>query len=142
MFPFGVTFYPDQWPKEYWETAFSQIAESGFNIVRFGEMAWNWIEPRDGDFRFEDLDEALNLANKYGIKVLLGIPTSMAPPWLIRKNPEVRPVSNEGSLYPEYGPRPNICSDSRIYRRLAERMVRKLVERYKNHPAIMKMVQR
>jgi len=137
MFPFGVTFYPDQWPKEYWETAFSQIAESGFNIVRFGEMAWNWIEPRDGEFRFEEMDRALDLANKYGIKVLLGIPTSMAPTWLVRKYPEVRPLSNEGTLYPEYGPRPNICRDSELYRKFAERMLRKLAERYKEHPALL-----
>lgn len=137
MFPFGVTFYPDQWPKEYWETAFSQIAASGFNIVRFGEMAWNWIEPREGEFRFGELDEALELADRHGLKVLLGIPTSMAPTWLIRKYPEVRPVSNEGTLYPEYGPRPNVCRDNRQYRKFAERLINNLVERYKDHPAVL-----
>jgi len=136
-FPFGVTFYPDQWPKEYWETAFSQIAASGFNIVRFGEMAWNWIEPREGEYRFDEMEEALDLANKYGIKVLLGIPTSMAPTWLIRKYPQVRPVSNEGTLYPEYGPRPNVCRDSKTYKIIAEKMVRKLVEKFKDHPAVL-----
>lgn len=137
MFPFGVTFYPDQWPQDYWETAFSQIAESGFNIVRFGEMAWNWIEPKEGEFRFEELDKALDLANKYGLKVLLGIPTSMVPTWLIRKYPQVRPVSNEGTLYPEYGPRPNVCRDSKLFRKFAEKIIRKLAERYKDHPAVM-----
>ena len=45
MFPFGVTFYPDQWPRENWENEFLKISESGFNVVRFGEMAWNWVEP-------------------------------------------------------------------------------------------------
>lgn len=137
MFLFGVTFYPDQWPKEYWDKAFSDIAESGFNIVRFGEMAWNWVEPREGEFHFEELDEALHLANKHGLKLLLGIPTSMAPPWLIRKYPEVRPVSNEGTLYPEYGPRPNICRDSKVFKKFAERLIRKIVDRYKENPAIL-----
>mgnify|MGYP000954789939 CR=1 FL=1 len=137
MFPFGVTFYPDQWPKEYWEKAFSQIAASGFNIVRFGEMAWNWVEPREGEFCFEDLDKALSMADKHGLKVLLGIPTSMAPAWLIRKYPEVRPVSNEGTLYPEYGPRPNICRDNKTFRKFAQRLLEKMVERYKDHPAVL-----
>lgn len=136
MYPFGVTFYPDQWPKDYWEKAFSQISRSGFNIVRFGEMAWNWIEPRDGEFHFDDLNLALDLARKYNIKVLLGIPTSMGPQWLIRKYPEVRPISNEGVLYPEYGPRPNICRDSKVYKKFAERMIRKLVEQFLNHEAV------
>lgn len=137
MFPFGVTFYPDQWPKEYWDTAFSQIAASGFNIIRFGEMAWNWVEPREGEYRFEELDEALALADKHGLKVLLGIPTSMAPTWLIRKYPEVRPLSNEGTLYPEYGPRPNVCRDNKLFRSFAEKLINKVVERYKDHPAVL-----
>ncbi len=137
MFPFGVTFYPDQWPKEYWDEAFSKISKSGFNIVRFGEMAWNWIEPREGEFHFEELDEAISLADKYGLKILLGIPTSMAPTWLIRKYPEVRPVSNEGTLYPEYGPRPNVCRDNKLYRKFVERLLLKIVERYKDNSAVL-----
>ncbi len=86
-FKFGVTFYPDQWPQSYWEQAFSEIAKAGFNLVRFGEMAWNWIEPQKDQFNFEELDKALKLAQKHGIKVILGIPTSQAPHWLIKEHP-------------------------------------------------------
>lgn len=98
MLQIGVTFYPDQWPKDYWNKAFSEIAASGFKIVRFGEMAWNWMEPTDGKFSFDDLDEAMGLAAKFGLKVLLGIPTSQAPTWLIRKHPEIRPVADNGAV--------------------------------------------
>jgi beta-galactosidase len=137
LFPFGVTFYPDQWPKEIWEKEFLRISESGFNAVRFGEMAWNWVEPKEGEFNFKDLDEAMNVANKYGIKVILGIGTSQAPPWLIKKYPDVRPVAHDGTLYPEYGPRPNICRDNLAFKKLAERYVRKIVKRYHKHPALL-----
>jgi beta-galactosidase len=136
MLPIGVTFYPDQWPKEYWEKAFKEIAESGFKIVRFNEMAWNWIEPSDGNFNFKDLDEALDMANKYRLKVLLGIPVSQAPMWLIKKYPEIRPIADDKTPYPEYGPRPNICRDSHFYKKFAKRLTEKLVSRYKAHPAI------
>jgi len=137
MYPFGVTFYPDQWPVESWEENFRNIKKAGFNIVRFGEMAWDWIEPDCGRFDFKGLDRALNLCAKLGLKVLLGLPTSQVPPWFYRLYPESRPVAHDGTLYPEAGPRPNVCKDNPHYRRLAERLVRKVVARYKHHPALL-----
>lgn len=136
MLQIGVTFYPDQWPKEYWNKAFSEIASSGFKIVRFGEMAWNWMEPTDGKFNFADLDEAMDMAKKYGLKILLGIPTSQAPSWLISKHPEIRPVADDGTPYPEYGPRPNLCRDSSSYQRYAKRLIENIVKRYSKHTAL------
>ncbi|MFA5113384.1 MAG: alpha-amylase family protein [Candidatus Margulisiibacteriota bacterium] len=137
MLPFGVTFYPDQWPVETWEENFREIKKSGFNVVRFGEMAWDWLEPAPGKFDFAGLDRAMNICHKHGIKVLLGIPTSQVPPWFYRLWPNSRPVAQDGTLYPEAGPRPNICKDNPHYRKLAERLTRKLVARYKNHPALL-----
>jgi beta-galactosidase len=136
MLPIGVTFYPDQWPKDYWDRAFSEIAASGLKIVRFGEMAWNWIEPSDGNFNFAELDEAMDMANKHKLKVLLGIPTSQAPAWLIKKHPDIRPIADDMTPYPEYGPRPNLCRDSQTYRKFAKRLIEKLVKRYSKHPAL------
>jgi beta-galactosidase len=137
MFPFGVTFYPDQWPVETWEENFKNIKKAGFNVVRFGEMAWDWVEPDAGKFSFAGLDRAMDLCAKHGLKVLLGIPVSQVPPWFYRLYPNSRPVAQDGTLYPEMGPRPNICKDNPNYRRLAERLTRKLVARYKNHPALL-----
>ncbi|MBN2057737.1 MAG: beta-galactosidase [Candidatus Saganbacteria bacterium] len=137
MLPFGVTYYPDQWPRETWDRTFAEIKQAGLNIIRFGEMAWDWIEPEPGKFEWKELDRAMDLCAKHGIKVLLGIPTSQVPVWFFRKNPNSRPVAQDGSLYPEYGPRPNICKDNPEYRKLAERMARKLVQRYRNHPALL-----
>ena len=137
MFPFGVTFYPDQWPQETWEENFKHIKKTGFNVVRFGEMAWDWVEPDAGKFLFAGLDRAMDLCAKHGLKVLLGIPVSQVPPWFYRLYPNSRPVAQDGTLYPEMGPRPNICKDNPHYRKLAERLTRKLVARYKNHPALL-----
>ncbi len=135
-FTFGVTFYPDQWPREIWDENYRKIAETGFNTVRFGEMAWDWVERQDNEFDWEELDTAMDLANKNGIKVVLGLASSQAPTWLLRKYPEVRPISNMGTLYPEYGPRPNICRDSETYKTLVQRYILAMVNRYKDHPAL------
>lgn len=136
-FPFGVTFYPDQWPKDIWEESFSKIKDTGFNVVRFGEMAWDWVQKGEDIFTWDELDLAMKLAEKHGIKVILGIATSQAPLWLLRKYPEVRPVSNTGALYPEYGPRPNVCRDSDVYKGLVEKYITAIVTRYKDNPSIM-----
>jgi len=106
QYPFGVTFYPDQWPQDVWEESFKKIKETGFNLVRFGEMAWDWVQKKEDKFDWAEMDKALELAAKYNIKVVLGLATSQAPVWLLRKYPQVRPVSNMGTLYPEYGPGP------------------------------------
>ena len=136
MIPFGVTFYPDQWPVDSWEDNFKRIKAAGFNIVRFGEMAWDWVEPTPGKFNFSGLDRALNLCAKLGIKVLLGLPTSQVPPWFFRLYPGSQPVAQDGTFYPEAGPRPNICKDNPNYRRLATRLTKKIVSRYRKHPAV------
>lgn len=135
-FPFGVTYYPDQWPMETWDKTFAEIKKAGFNLVRFGEMAWDWLEPQPGKFHFAELDHAMNLCAKHGLKVLLGIPTSQVPPWFHRKYKNSRPVAQDGTLYPDYGPRPNICKDNLPYRKQAETMTKKLAARYKYHPAL------
>jgi len=137
LFPLGITFYPDLLPKEEWENNFLKIYEAGLNAVRFGEMAWGNIEPKPGEFCFEDLDLMLNLANKYGLKVVLGLPTASAPQWLVARNPKVRPMANDGVLAPEYGPRPNACKDNKTYRKFAERIAEKMVRRYCSNPALL-----
>jgi beta-galactosidase len=137
MIPFGVTYYPDQWPRDTWDKTFAEIKQAGLNIVRFGEMAWDWVEPEPGQFDLSGLDHALDLCHKHGLKVLLGLPTSQVPNWFFRLYPNSRSVADDGTLYPEYGPRPNICKDNPHYRKLAERLVRKMVARYKKHPALL-----
>ncbi|HTY12612.1 MAG TPA: beta-galactosidase [Candidatus Omnitrophota bacterium] len=133
---FGVTFYPDQYPKETWEKEFQNIRAAGFGIVRFGEMAWDWIEPKEGDWKFEGLDHALALCEKHKLKVVLGIPVAQAPQWLIRKYPEILHVAHDGHVHPPYGPRPNACRDNDTYRKYAETLTRVLAERYSKHPAL------
>lgn len=133
---FGVTFYPDQWPKDYWDKAFKEIKEVGFEVVRFLEMAWDWIEPRDNHFQFEELDHALALCEKHKLKVVLGVPTAQAPQWLITKYPEVLHVAHDGFIHPCFGPRPNACRDNPTFKSLAERLTKKLAERYAKHPVI------
>ena len=73
--PVGVDYYPEHWPEERWETDLQLMKEAGFNIVRVGEFSWVLFEPEEGKYEFDWLDRWLKLADKYGIKVILGTPT-------------------------------------------------------------------
>ena len=67
----GVSYYPEWWPEEEWETDFSKMEALGINTVRMGEFAWSWYEPREGEFNLEPMKRAVDLAGKHGISVIM-----------------------------------------------------------------------
>jgi beta-galactosidase len=46
------------------------------------EFAWALSEPEPGKFVFDRMDNAIALANHYGIDVILATATGSVPPWL------------------------------------------------------------
>ncbi len=132
----GVCYYPEHWSEELWEDDYKRMKELGFSIVRVGEFAWSIFEPNEGEFSFEFFDRAINLAAKCGLKVVLGTPTATPPAWLTFKYPEVLNVSMEGVQY-QHGQRRHYNYNSAIYRELSARIVRKMVDHYKDHKAVI-----
>jgi beta-galactosidase len=49
----GVAYYPEQWPRERWQTDARLMVEAGLAVVRVGEFAWATLEPRPGTFELE-----------------------------------------------------------------------------------------
>ncbi len=86
---FGVDYYPEHWPRERWETDAQLMKEMGIQVVRMAEFSWFQMEPQEGVFRFQWLEEAVNLLDQYGIKTILGTPTAAPPAWIIEKNPAI-----------------------------------------------------
>ena len=78
-YTFGTDYYPEHWPKERWPEDARMMREMGIAIVRMAEFSWQKFEPREGEFHFEDLDEAIEILASEGIDVILGTP-SAAPP--------------------------------------------------------------
>ena len=89
---FGVDYYPEHWPRERWETDAKLIKEMGVQVVRMAEFSWFRMEPAEGEFHFEWLEDAVALLDSYGIKSILGTPTAAPPAWIIEKNPEIQPI--------------------------------------------------
>ena len=68
--------------------------------------------------------------------MVLGTPTYAIPPWMARKYPEVRAERRTGQRIP-YGHRQDADYSHPAFRYLAERVVRKVVGRYVDHPSVI-----
>ena len=132
---YGADYNPEQWPQEVWAEDARLMREAGVNLVSLGIFAWARIEPRPGVYEFDWLDRVMDLLHRHGIAVDLATATASPPPWLARRHPESLPVTREGvTLWP--GARQQYCPSSPAYRGAAAALVRRLAERYKDHPAL------
>ena len=144
-FPVGVEYYrPPVPPTSLWDEDFRRIRAAGMRIIRTFPY-WNWVEPSDGGFEFDDLDLFFELAEKHDLKVWLDTPVGThgaCPDWLIDLYPDMRVERRDGSItYPTAVPAAPQGTmihnfDHPAWRRYTERYIRALVTRYKDHPAM------
>jgi beta-galactosidase len=149
---YGAAYYPEYMPYERLDTDVELMKKAGITVVRVGESTWSSWEPRDGDFQSAWMQRILDRLHQAGIKVILGTPTYSIPTWLHRKYPDILVTHNGTSpalgdpyspTYPTtltpgyYGPRQNYDFLNPNFRRHAERIVRQVAERFKDHPAVI-----
>lgn len=133
---FGVCWYPEQWPQNRWSVDLQQMGALGLEIVRIGEFAWSWYEPRRGQFQWEGLDHAVAACTEAGLGVVLGTPTATPPVWLVRERPEVLSVGPDGRRRAP-GSRRHTCPTSPEYIKESVRVVTALAERYGKLPGVV-----
>jgi beta-galactosidase len=85
----GTYYYPEQWPAEQWPRDFDNIQKMGLQIVHLAEFAWGTIEPREGEFHFQWIEQCLQLASDRHLDVILCTPSAVVPSWLVDKHPDV-----------------------------------------------------
>lgn len=135
LMPIGSYYYPEQWPHEYWARDIKKMAEVGFDFTHFGEFAWAFFEPEDGKFDFTWIDEAVELAHKNGIKVIMCTPTPAPPVWLTQKHPDILMVNAEGRTI-QHGSRQQASWSSAVYRKYVIRLVEAIGKHYSNDKRI------
>ena len=131
----GVYYYPEHWPREQWERDFANMEKMGFEFVHMAEFAWAFMEPEEGKFDFKWLDEAVRLAARHNLRVILCTPTPTPPAWMYEKYPEAYLVGAEGRRR-EHGSRGNNALADPAYRRLSERVITEMAKRYGRDPAV------
>jgi len=131
----GAAYYPEWWPSAEWETDFREMQQLGINAVRMGEFAWAMFEPSPGKFEFTWMDNAIDLASRHGIHIIMATPTASVPPWLYQLHPDVL-SGNERGPY-TYGGRKGYCTSSPNYLAACARIVSALAEHYGHHPGVI-----
>lgn len=136
---FGTAYYPEYLPRELGDrtsTDLELMVAAGITTIRVGESVWSTWEPRDGVFDLEWIRPVLDGAGSRGIGVVLGTPTYAVPPWLQRAHPEIAAERRTGEPVP-WGIRQEVDFGQAAFRFYAERVVRRIVERYRDHPAVI-----
>ncbi|MEZ0538121.1 beta-galactosidase [Fibrella arboris] len=132
---FGVAYYDEYMPYDRLDKDIQMMKEAGINVVRIAESTWSTVEPQDGVYNFKHIDRVLNAMHKAGIQVIIGTPTYAVPTWLVRKYPDVLAITPQGKN--QYGVRQNMDITNPHFRFHAERVIRRIMEHVKAHPAII-----
>lgn len=134
----GGDYNPEQWLNrpDILEKDLDMLEESGCNVVSLGIFSWSTLEPEEGVFHFDWLEDIINKLYERGISVILATPSASRPKWLADKYPEVLRVDAERKRA-LYGFRHNHCYTSPVYREKTAIINRKLAERFGNHPAVI-----
>jgi beta-galactosidase len=133
---FGAAYYHEYQPTERLKTDLDLMVEARFSVIRVGESVWSTWEPENGRFDLEWLEPILDGARERGIAVVLGTPTYAVPPWLARQYPEIAGERTTGQRI-GWGARQEADFTHPAFRFHAERVSRKILERYAEHPAVI-----
>jgi len=134
----GGDYNPDQWldRPDILADDIELMKLSHTNTFSVGIFAWSALEPEEGIYNFDWLDQIFE--NIYGIggRVILATPSGARPAWMSQKYPEVLRV-NGSRVKQLHGGRHNHCFTSEVYREKTQQMNRLLAERYGNHPGLL-----
>jgi beta-galactosidase len=133
---YGVAYYEEYMPYDRLERDVQLMQQAGFSVVRMGESSWGLWEPQDGHFDFAWMDQVIDRMQEAGIKVILGTPTYSVPAWMYKEHPEIFIKRFDGKTI-TFGYRQNTDLMNSTYRSYCERVIRKLLEHYKDNPTVV-----
>ena len=134
----GADYNPDQWldRPDILERDIELMRKAHVNVVSLGIFAWSALEPAEGDYRLDWMQEVIDRLWAAGISVDLATPSGARPAWLAQKYPEVRRV-NPDRVRQLFGDRQNHCYTSPVYREKVRAIDQALARRFGRHPAVV-----
>ena len=133
----GGDYNPDQWldTPEIIDQDMRLMPLARCNAMSVGIFSWAQLEPEEGVYDFQFLDDIFDRLHRIGVKVILATPSGARPAWMSQKHPEVLRV-NADRTKNLHGFRHNHCYTSPYYRQKTRQINALLAERYKDHPAL------
>jgi len=133
---YGAAYYTEYMPYERLEQDVQLMQKAGLSVARLGESSWGLWEPEDGRFEYAWMDRVIDRMHQAGIKVILGTPTYSVPAWMYKEHPEIF-ITRFGGQTITFGYRQNTDLMNPTYRFYCERVIRELLEHYRNNPAVI-----
>lgn len=144
MIHLGTQYYRPPFPTaRYWEEDIKTMASSGLNTIQLW-VVWAWVEAEPNLFRFDDYDRIVELAQAYGLEVVLSTIAAIQPYWIHRVVPDSEMIdnfghkvvsSNRGECH--YGLTPGGCIDHPGVWQRMEAFLTAVVTRYRAAPNLM-----
>lgn len=131
----GVDYCPEQLDKSMWEKDAEAMARTGVRLIRIGSGVWSRIEPQEGEYNIEWLDEAISVFSKYAIGIIMCTPTSYPPKWLYQKHPEIIITDIDGHSAGS-GKKGRRCINSPVFREYAKKITEALIRHFSGNSAI------
>ena len=127
----GGDYNPDQWLDcpEILEEDIRLMKEANVNCMSLGIFSWARLEPEEGKYDFDWLEQIIDRLGREGIQVVLATPSGAMPHWLTQKYPETMQVQADGKRNLS-GKRHNFCYTSPVMREKIYRIDSALSERF------------
>lgn len=130
----GTAYYPEHWGRSRWKEDLDKIKETGMTTLRLAELAWYQMEPEEGSYQLDWLEDFVNMAHEQGFSVILGTPSEASPVWLRDRHPEVLSVNAAGQ---RTGGRGHHCHTISTYRNYISKMTEQMAKRFADNPAVI-----
>lgn len=134
----GGDYNPEQWLDcpEVLKEDIILMKKAHINCVTLGVFSWAMLEPEEGKYRLEWLEEIIDRLYENGICTVLATPTGAMPHWLTNAYPETMQVREDGGRNLP-GRRHNFCYTSIKMREKSRQIDRKLAQMAVKHPGVM-----
>lgn len=134
----GADYNPEQWldRPDILEKDIELMKKAHVNVVSLGIFAWSTLEPEEGRYELDWMEDIIDRLYAAGINVALATPSGARPAWMAYQYPEVRRVDAD-RVRQLYGMRHNHCYTSPIYREKVRCMDQALARRFGQHPGVI-----
>ena len=142
-FTYGAVYFrKSNPPRDDWERDYAIAAQDGYSAFRHWFL-WSAIEVAPDEYDWADYDRQLDLAAQHSMTTIIAEMITAAPEWAFGRYPHARFETRSGQKLNSTmsgscvtGGFPGLCPDNEDVRALAERFLRALAERYRDHPGL------
>jgi beta-galactosidase len=132
----GAAWYPEQWPEPRWDKDLALMEAAHITLARVGEFAWSRMEPSEGQFDFDWLEKAVDMAGQHHVAIVLGTPTAAPPAWLTQKYPDTLRIQSDGRRA-QHGNRQQFSFTSPRYRKFCAAIAGEMAKRFGHNPNVI-----